>query len=108
MVKHKRPSDSNQLAHSVMQDVISISEKKPEKNPAAVALGRLGGLKGGKARAQKLSNAVASLGMRLCLGGSADQCNLVKRLISSTAMEPFATAVIKINGGKSGSWNRYL
>jgi hypothetical protein len=26
-----------------------------EKNPAAVALGRLGGLKGGKARAQKLT-----------------------------------------------------
>jgi hypothetical protein len=28
-----------------------------EKNPAAVALGRLGGLKGGKARAEKLSPA---------------------------------------------------
>jgi hypothetical protein len=28
-----------------------------EKNPAAVALGRLGGLKGGKARAAKLSAA---------------------------------------------------
>jgi hypothetical protein len=28
---------------------------KSKKNPAAVALGRLGGLKGGKARAQKLS-----------------------------------------------------
>jgi hypothetical protein len=27
----------------------------PVKNPAAVALGRLGGLKGGKARAEKLS-----------------------------------------------------
>jgi hypothetical protein len=27
-----------------------------EKNPAAVALGRLGGLKGGKARADSLSN----------------------------------------------------
>ena len=27
----------------------------PEKNPAAVALGRLGGLKGGKARANRLS-----------------------------------------------------
>lgn len=27
----------------------------PEKNPAAVALGRLGGLKGGRARAEKLS-----------------------------------------------------
>jgi hypothetical protein len=31
----------------------SAAEK--EKNPAAVALGRLGGLKGGKARAEKLS-----------------------------------------------------
>lgn len=28
---------------------------KEEKNPAAVSLGRLGGLKGGKARASKLS-----------------------------------------------------
>lgn len=27
----------------------------PEKNPAAVALGRLGGLKGGKARAKALT-----------------------------------------------------
>jgi hypothetical protein len=27
----------------------------PSKNPAAVALGRLGGIKGGKARAEKLS-----------------------------------------------------
>ncbi len=39
----------------------AIGEKKPAepeistKNPAAVALGRLGGLKGGKARAEKLS-----------------------------------------------------
>ena len=29
--------------------------KPKEKNPAAVALGRLGGLRGGKARAEKLS-----------------------------------------------------
>lgn len=29
--------------------------KEPEKNQAAVTLGRLGGLKGGKARAEKLS-----------------------------------------------------
>lgn len=28
---------------------------EPEKNPAAVALGRLGGLKGGKARAESLN-----------------------------------------------------
>jgi hypothetical protein len=31
------------------------SDSPREKNPAAVALGRLGGLKGGKARAAKLS-----------------------------------------------------
>lgn len=30
-------------------------EPPPEKNPAAVTLGRLGGLKGGKARADKLT-----------------------------------------------------
>ena len=35
----------------------SKRESKREKNPAAVALGRLGGLKGGKARAEKLSAA---------------------------------------------------
>jgi len=29
--------------------------RPPKKNPAAVALGRLGGMKGGKARAAKLS-----------------------------------------------------
>ena len=39
------------------QKVVEISTKlpMPEKNPAAVALGRMGGLKGGKARAEKLS-----------------------------------------------------
>ena len=30
-------------------------QERPEKNPAAVALGRLGGLKGGRARAESLS-----------------------------------------------------
>jgi hypothetical protein len=41
------------------QKVVEISTKLPvlEKNPAAVALGRLGGLKGGNARAAKLSPA---------------------------------------------------
>lgn len=35
-------------------DPDSVAKPK-EKNPAAVALGKLGGLKGGKARAEKLS-----------------------------------------------------
>ncbi len=59
MIKRKRPSDVNQLAHSVMQDVIAISEKKSKentaKNPFAVALGKLGASKGGKARAAALT-----------------------------------------------------
>lgn len=33
----------------------SVLRHVEQKNPAAVALGRLGGLKGGKARAEKLS-----------------------------------------------------
>jgi len=32
-----------------------VENAEQPKNPAAVALGRLGGLKGGKARAKKLS-----------------------------------------------------
>jgi hypothetical protein len=34
-----------------------LEDPNAEKNPAAVALGRLGGQKGGKARAEKLSPA---------------------------------------------------
>jgi hypothetical protein len=57
---HKQPQDENQLAKSILdlitsEDTEAEPEAKPEKNPAAVALGRLGGLKGGKARAEKLS-----------------------------------------------------
>jgi hypothetical protein len=53
-----RPQDESQLAKSIV-DELTIDEdeqgQKPEKNPAAVELGRLGGLKGGHARAAKLS-----------------------------------------------------
>lgn len=73
MKKNKKPStDPNVIAHDILQAITgepagTTSVKKepaeeptkkktqPEKNPAAVALGRLGGLKGGKARAEKLS-----------------------------------------------------
>jgi hypothetical protein len=46
--------DENQSAFDVLQQIISRSENEG-KNPLAVALGRLGGLKGGKARAEKLT-----------------------------------------------------
>jgi hypothetical protein len=52
-----KKKDLNELAFSVVQQITGESPALPEreKNPAAVALGRLGGLKGGKARAEKLS-----------------------------------------------------
>jgi hypothetical protein len=54
-----RTTDPNIAAFRAVQHVIATGEgREPEqsaKNPAAVALGRLGGLKGGKARAKKLS-----------------------------------------------------
>ena len=53
----KRSTDINVLAKSIVEKVTGSPTTKPikKKNPAAVALGRLGGLKGGKARAEKLS-----------------------------------------------------
>lgn len=58
----RQSADPNVSAFRVVEHVIAMSEERaptkarePEKNPAAVALGRLGGLKGGKARAAKLS-----------------------------------------------------
>jgi len=54
----KRPRDANQLAKLIVG--IASGDTPDEaaesgKNPAAVALGRLGGAKGGKARAESLS-----------------------------------------------------
>ena len=69
--------DANELAFRIVQDATGEEDQEPtadlgadplatplffsadpppdNRNPAAVALGRLGGLKGGKARAAKLS-----------------------------------------------------
>ncbi len=56
--KKKNIRDINVLASHIVEQATGEPSPKPEnsnKNPAAVALGRLGGLKGGKARANKLS-----------------------------------------------------
>jgi hypothetical protein len=62
MAKKKPSKDVNVTAFEILQAVTgepvekpTKKKVKPEKNPAAVALGRLGGLKGGKARAKTLS-----------------------------------------------------
>jgi hypothetical protein len=59
MPKRKRPRDLNQLAKFIV-DVSTGDAELPEsqpdgKNPAAVELGKRGGQKGGKARADKLT-----------------------------------------------------
>lgn len=56
----KPTKDVNQLAASILAQVTQEAEDQPAKNPAAVALGRLGGLKGGKASAAALKSASGS------------------------------------------------
>ncbi len=55
--RKKRPRDSSKLAFEIVREA---TEGKPKsepdtRDPAAVSLGRRGGLKGGKARAAKLT-----------------------------------------------------
>lgn len=54
----KRPRDVNMLA-KLIADVATGQDELPKsdegKDPAAVALGRKGGLKGGKARAESMT-----------------------------------------------------
>ncbi len=57
----KRPGDANQLAKLIVDIATGEAEDLPldlggGKNPAAVMLGRLGGAKGGRARAESLSS----------------------------------------------------
>lgn len=66
MAKKKTSTDVNVIAHDILQALTgepahttSVKKGPPKqqpvtKNPAAVALGRLGGLRGGTARAKKL------------------------------------------------------
>jgi hypothetical protein len=64
MANEKRPRprapDANQTAFRVMQEATAehstdAAGKGAVKNPAAVALGRMGGKKGGKALAEKMT-----------------------------------------------------
>jgi hypothetical protein len=63
--RSSKSEDPNLFAKSILDQIIAKHDpesladdkaiKESGKNPAAVALGRLGGKKGGKARAEKLS-----------------------------------------------------
>jgi hypothetical protein len=64
---NERPKDPNLLARSVVEDLIgermdgSSLPPEREKNPAAVALSKLGASKGGLARAAALSDRKRSM-----------------------------------------------
>jgi len=57
MPTKRPPKDPNELAKYILDVTTGDAEKiePPKKNPHAQALGRLGGRKGGKARAKSLS-----------------------------------------------------
>jgi hypothetical protein len=56
----KRPRDLNSLAKMIVDEATTPQERSPDpdtgKDPAAVSLGRRGGLKGGRARADSLTS----------------------------------------------------
>lgn len=57
--KSSKPRDTNSLAAAIVRQATDPEDQGDDpyegKNPAAVELGRLGGQKGGRARAAKLS-----------------------------------------------------
>jgi len=50
----KKPEDVTLLAAAIIEEATGSKEAERDKNPHAVALGRLGGKKGDPARAKKL------------------------------------------------------
>jgi len=84
--KPKRPRDPNQLAKLIV--ALSTGETKdtnPDagKDPAAVALGRKGGQKGGKARAKNLSPSRLSE-----IGRKGAAARAAKRLLEAPSTSP--------------------
>ena len=55
--RSSKPRDLNKLAAAITAETTGEAPEEPpsDKNPHAVALGRLGGKKGGAARAKKLT-----------------------------------------------------
>jgi hypothetical protein len=59
--RSKKPADLNRLAAAIVGDATDETEPIDDgKDPAAVALGRKGGQKGGKARAANMTSAERS------------------------------------------------
>jgi hypothetical protein len=53
--RSSKPADPNKAAFAILNETIGVEPAARKKDPAAVSLGRRGGLKGGRARAEALS-----------------------------------------------------
>jgi hypothetical protein len=53
--RSSKPADPNRAAFAILNEATDEAPAEREKDPAAVSLGRRGGLKGGKARAEALA-----------------------------------------------------
>lgn len=59
--RSRKPADLNRLAAAIVDEATGDAPPVDDgKDPAAVALGRRGGLRGGKARAERMSPAERS------------------------------------------------
>ena len=75
--RSSRPRDTNQLAKfitDVATGVVELPKTDDGKDPAAVALGRKGGLKGGKARADPFPRNGGKKSLRGC-GSAGERSN---------------------------------
>ena len=84
MPKRSSKPDENEMAFDSLQELLRrdeardkgepidlpVEDDQSKKNPAAVALGRLGGLKGGKARADALTDEERSAAARKAVQAS--------------------------------------
>lgn len=53
--ERRKAGDENETSRAVLEELAKIAEEHPAKSPVAVFLGRRGGLKGGRARMDRLS-----------------------------------------------------
>lgn len=82
--RSRRSRDPNVRAFNVVKEAVGNepfdpSKEEEKKNPAAVALGRLGGKKGGKARAARMTAAERSEAARKAAQARWDRERLVAK-----------------------------
>lgn len=93
MRKNRRTPDVNVIAARIVSE--ATDEAHIVKNPAAVALGRLGGLKGGRARAEKLAPE-----RRVEIAKRAAEARWTPHLYDEVKATQVAGLLMELNGGE--------